>query len=174
MDANGQPSDDPNVVISGGGTLLPVGGLDHGHKGYGMAILAEAQTQAVPGYNRADEPKGTTIGIFLQVIDPQAFGGLNAFTRQSQWLVDACHANLPLPGGTKVRLPGEHALVRQRQAREQGACHWPCQPSMRWCRWRQQQAWRGRRVVRCEFNSGKGTRLLPKRLIWLSFFTISN
>ena len=126
MDANGQPSDDPNVVVSGGGTLLPVGGLDHGHKGYGMAILAEALTQAVPGYGRADDPKGTTIGIFLQVIDPQAFGGLDAFTRQSQWLVDACHANPPLPGGPRVRLPGEHALVRQRQAREQGV---PLAPS---------------------------------------------
>lgn len=120
MDQNGQPSDDPNVVVSGGGTLLPVGGFDHGHKGYGMAILAEALTQAVPGYGRADEPKGTTLGIYLQVTDPQAFGGLDAFTRQSQWLVDACHANQPLPGGPRVRLPGEHALVRQRQAVQEG------------------------------------------------------
>ena len=120
MDKHGQPTDDPNVVVNGGGTLLPVGGFDHGHKGYGMAILAEALTQAVPGYGRADEPKGTTLGIFLQVIDPQAFGGLDAFTRQSQWLVDACHANTPLPGGPKVRLPGENALVRQRQAQQEG------------------------------------------------------
>jgi len=120
MDQNGQPSDDPNVVVSGGGSLLPVGGFDHGHKGYGMAILAEALTQAVPGYGRADEPKGTTLGIYLQVTDPQAFGGLDAFTRQSQWLVDACHANAPLPGGPRVRLPGEHALVRQRQAQQEG------------------------------------------------------
>ncbi|MDB5929429.1 MAG: Ldh family oxidoreductase [Polaromonas sp.] len=120
MDKAGHPTDDPNVVVSGGGTLLPVGGFDHGHKGYGMALLAEALTQAVPGYGRADEPKGTTLGIYLQVTDPQAFGGLDAFTRQSQWLVDACHANPPLPGGPRVRLPGEQALVRQRQALEMG------------------------------------------------------
>ncbi|MDB5742676.1 MAG: Ldh family oxidoreductase [Polaromonas sp.] len=120
MDSQGRPSDDPNVVVSGGGSLLPVGGFDHGHKGYGMALLAEALSQAVPGHGRADEPTGTTVGVFLQVIDPEAFAGLAAFTRQSQWLVDACHANTPLPGGAKVRLPGEHALVRQRQAVEQG------------------------------------------------------
>lgn len=120
MDAQGRPSDDPAVVISGGGTLLPVGGFDHGHKGYGMALLAEALTQGLPGHGRADAPVGTTIGIFLQVIDPNAFAGLDAFTRQTGWLADACHANVPLPGGPRVRLPGEQALVRQREAREQG------------------------------------------------------
>lgn len=120
MDAQGQPSDDPAVVISGGGTLLPVGGFDHGHKGYGMALLAEALTQGLPGHGRADAPVGTTIGIFLQVIDPNAFAGLDAFTRQTGWLTDACHANVPLQGGPPVRLPGELAIARQRQAQAQG------------------------------------------------------
>jgi LDH2 family malate/lactate/ureidoglycolate dehydrogenase len=120
MDAQGRPSDDPAVVISGGGTLLPVGGFDHGHKGYGMALLAEALTQGLPGHGRADAPVGTTIGIFLQVIDPNAFAGLDAFTRQTGWLADACHANAPLPGGPPVRLPGEQAMARQRQAQAQG------------------------------------------------------
>ena len=116
MDKQGQPSDDPNVVVSGGGTLLPVGGLDHGHKGYSMALLAEALTQALPGHGRADAPTGTSLGIFLQVIDPRAFGGLDAFTHQSQWMVDACHANTPMPGVARVRVPGENALAKQRQA----------------------------------------------------------
>lgn len=120
MDAQGRPSDDPAVVISGGGTLLPVGGFDHGHKGYGMALLAEALTQGLPGHGRADAPVGTTIGIFLQVIDPNAFAGLDAFTRQTGWLVDSCHANVPLPGKPRVRLPGEQALVRQREAMDAG------------------------------------------------------
>ena len=120
MDAQGQPSNDPAVVISGGGTLLPVGGFDHGHKGYGMALLAEALTQGLPGYGRADAPVGTTIGIYLQVIDPKAFAGLDAFTRQTGWLVDACHNNPPRPGGPRVRLPGEQAAARQQQAVEEG------------------------------------------------------
>jgi L-lactate dehydrogenase len=120
MDAQGQPSNDPAVVISGGGTLLPVGGFDHGHKGYGMALLAEALTQGLPGYGRADAPVGTTVGIFLQVIDPNAFAGLDAFTRQTGWLVDACRSNPPRPGGPPVRLPGEQATSRQQQAVEEG------------------------------------------------------
>jgi L-lactate dehydrogenase len=120
MDAQGQPSDDPNAVVSGGGSLLPVGGFDHGHKGYGMALLVEALTQGLSGQGRVDQPKGTPVNIFLQVTDPGAFAGLDAFTRQSQWLVDACHANKPLPGRPPVRLPGEHAMVRQRQAIAEG------------------------------------------------------
>jgi L-lactate dehydrogenase len=120
MDANGQPSDDPNAVISGGGSLLPVGGFDHGHKGYGMAVLVDALTQGLSGQGRVDKPQGTTVNIFLQVTDPGAFAGQEAFTRQTQWLVDACHANKPLPGGPRVRLPGEHAMTRQRQAAVDG------------------------------------------------------
>jgi L-lactate dehydrogenase len=120
MDADGQPSDDPNTVVSGGGSLLPVGGFDHGHKGYGMALLVEALTQGLSGQGRVDQPQGTTVNIFLQVTDPGAFAGLDAFTRQSQWLVDACHANKPLPGRPPVRLPGEHAMTRQRQAAVDG------------------------------------------------------
>lgn len=58
----------------------------------------------LPGHGRADVPVDTTIGIFLQVIDPNAFAGLDAFTRQTGWLVDACHANPPLPGRARVRL----------------------------------------------------------------------
>ncbi len=120
MDADGQPSDDPNVVVSGGGSLLPVGGFDHGHKGYGMALLVEALTQGLSGQGRADQPQFSTVNIFLQVTDPAAFAGLDAFTRQSQWLVDACHANKPLPQRPRVRLPGEQAMQRQRQAAANG------------------------------------------------------
>ena len=116
MDAKGQPSDDPAAVVTGGGSLLPTGGFDHGHKGYGMALLAEALTQGLPGYGRADAPTGTTMGIYLQVTDPAAFAGKEAFTRQSQWLVDACHANKPLPDRPRVRMPGEQAMVKKRQA----------------------------------------------------------
>lgn len=120
MDALGQPTDDPAAVIGGGGSLLPTGGMDHGHKGYAMAILAEALTQGLSGYGRVDAPKNTAVGIYLQVTDPGAFAGHDAFVRQTDWLVDACRNNPPRPGVAKVRLPGEHALVRQREAHAQG------------------------------------------------------
>ena len=45
--------------------------------------------EAMPGYGRADQPTGVVTGVFLQVIDPAAFGGREAFIRQTGWLADA-------------------------------------------------------------------------------------
>lgn len=119
MDAEGNPTNDP-TVINRGGTLLPTGGLDHGQKGYGMALHAEALTQGLAGYGRADAPKGTNAAVTVQVYDPEAFGGREAFLRQTGWLADACRANPPRPGVERVRLPGEAALRRKREALAQG------------------------------------------------------
>jgi L-lactate dehydrogenase len=116
MDAHGQATDDPAAVVEAGGSLLPVGGMDHGHKGYGMALLVEALTQGLSGLGRHHQPTGVVMNVFLQVIDPAAFGGAEAFVAETTWLADACRSNPPRPGVHKVRVPGEQAMVLQRQA----------------------------------------------------------
>jgi len=113
MDENGEPSNDPRV-IERGGTLLPVGGLDHGQKGYGMALHVEAFTQGLAGLGRVDALKGTNAAVTVQVFDPDAFGGRDAFLRQTGWLAEACRSNPPRPGVTRVRLPGENGFARKR------------------------------------------------------------
>jgi LDH2 family malate/lactate/ureidoglycolate dehydrogenase len=71
---------------------------------------------------RADPNEGWGATVFVQAIDPQAFGGVAAFGRQMDWLVDACHAAKPRPGVERVRLPGEGGLARFRDpARERRA-----------------------------------------------------
>lgn len=124
LDEEGKPSRDPRV-IERGGTLLPTGGLDHGQKGYGMALHVEAFTQGLAGYGRVDAPKGTNAAVTVQVFDPQAFGGRDAFLRQTGWLADACHANPPRPGIQRVRLPGENGLARKRDALANGVPLFP-------------------------------------------------
>ncbi|MBV7484220.1 Ldh family oxidoreductase [Bordetella sp. BOR01] len=119
MDAQGNPSTDPQVALSQGGTLLPVGGLDHGHKGYGWALLVEALS-TLSGFGRADQPAGTCVSVFIQVIDPGAFGGQADFARQMGWLADACKTNPPRPGVDRVRLPGERGLAIKRESLVQG------------------------------------------------------
>lgn len=120
IEADGRPTDDPNAVLERAGTLLPAGGLDHGHKGYAWALIAEALSQGLPGYGRADAPKGTSLSVFIQVIDPEAFAGLKAFERQSDFLVDACRAATPLPGHDAVRVPGDRAMDLRRDALAHG------------------------------------------------------
>src|SRR5512135_46363 len=121
QDAQGNPTRDPAVLFNEPrGTLLPLGGLDAGHKGYALALLVEALTAGLAGHGRADPPEGWGATVFVQAFDPAAFGGLDAFTRQTDWLVRACHAATPRPGGPPVRLPGERALALYRKQSSEG------------------------------------------------------
>jgi L-lactate dehydrogenase len=119
LDAAGHPTDDP-TVLTAGGSILPAGGLDHGHKGYVWALFAEALTQGLAGFGRADEPKAWGACVFVQVIDPAAFGGRQAFTRQTDWLARACRSASPRPDVDQVRVPGEQGLARKRAALADG------------------------------------------------------
>lgn len=120
LDADGHPTRSTAAVVEGGGTLLPVGGLDHGHKGFAMALMVEALTQGLGGFGRADGPTGSRSCISVQVIDPAAFGGRAAFERQTGWLAQACRDNPPRPGVDRVRLPGERALAHKADALAHG------------------------------------------------------
>lgn len=114
IDAEGRPSSDPAVVFADPpGTILPVGGLDHGHKGYALGLLVEALTGGLAGHGRADPAEGWSANVFLQVFNPALFGGREDFLRQTAWVADACRANPPRPGVEGVRLPGESGLRRR-------------------------------------------------------------
>lgn len=126
QDAHGNATDDPAVLFGEPrGTLLPLGGLDAGHKGYALALLVEALTAGLAGAGRADPSEGWGATVFVQVLDPQAFGSASAFARQLDWLVDACHAATPRPGVDRVRLPGEGGLARFRDQSENGVLLYP-------------------------------------------------
>jgi L-lactate dehydrogenase len=116
LDAGGQATDDPAVLFSDPpGTILPLGGLDAGHKGYGLALLVEALTGALAGFGRADPKQGWGATVFVQALDPDAFGGREAFVHQAEFIAAQCRGNPPRPGVDAVRLPGERALARRRE-----------------------------------------------------------
>jgi LDH2 family malate/lactate/ureidoglycolate dehydrogenase len=126
MTAAGHPSDDPNVLATEPpGTLLPTGGKDHGHKGYNLALAIEALSQGLSGHGRADPLTDWGASVYLQVMDPGAFGGAASFVRQTGFIAAACRRNPPAPGVQAVRLPGELSLARKRQALEQGVRLYP-------------------------------------------------
>ncbi|MBO1073147.1 Ldh family oxidoreductase [Roseomonas marmotae] len=119
LDAEGNPSRDP-AVLNRGGTILPTGGLDHGQKGYAQALMTEALTQGLSGRGRVEGTAGMRAALFLQVIDPGAFAGLDAFTRQTGHTAAACRAAAPRPGMPPVRVPGQKGLALKRQALAEG------------------------------------------------------
>ena len=114
VDREGHPSDDPQILLEGrGGSLLPLGGLDLGHKGFALALFVEAITSGLAGHGRADETKRWGASVFLQLINPESFAGREAFLRETTFLADSCRDTPVPPGKSPVRLPGQGALARR-------------------------------------------------------------
>lgn len=120
IDNQGNASDDPAVTFTDPpGALLPLGGMELGHKGFGLALIVEALTSALAGYGRADDAKGWGASVFVQIIDPAAFGGSERFQRETGWLAEACRSAPVKEGGSAVRMPGERGLrLREKQMKE--------------------------------------------------------
>jgi LDH2 family malate/lactate/ureidoglycolate dehydrogenase len=121
IDGHGNPTDDPAALFDEPkGTILPLGGMDSGHKGYGLSLLVEALTGGLAGHGRADPREGWGATVFVQIIDPRAFGGMDAFNRQMGAVAQQCHASKPAQGNTAVRTPGERGLALAKQQRDKG------------------------------------------------------
>lgn len=114
LDAQGQPSNDPAVLAQDPpGTILPIGGLSYGHKGFGLGLTVEALTAGLAGHGRADPAEGWGATVHVTLHDPDAYGGPDAFLRQMDWLAEACTTNPPIPGRPAVRMPGQGGMGRR-------------------------------------------------------------
>ena len=125
LDHEGVPTDDPKWGAAGtGGSIQLLGGTEVGHKGYGLTLLVEALTGGLAGFGRADPKQGWGATVFVQVLDPAAFGGMPEMARQMDFLGDACRRSAPTKGleasGESVRLPGERALARKAKQLSEG------------------------------------------------------
>jgi LDH2 family malate/lactate/ureidoglycolate dehydrogenase len=121
LDEHGATTDDPAVLVPPrAGTILPLGGTDAGHKGYGLSLMVEALTAGLAGQGRSDPGARWGATVFVQVIDPQAFNGRAAFEAQMDWIAGQCEANPPVRPGEPVRLPGRRGLALRAQALRSG------------------------------------------------------
>ena len=121
LDGEGHPTDDPKTFEANPpGTIQLLGGLDAGHKGYGLTLLVEALTGGLAGYGRADGAKGWGATLMVRVTDADAFSGLGSFNRQLDWLTRACLDTPPIETAKPVRLPGQRGLERKRKALSDG------------------------------------------------------
>jgi uncharacterized oxidoreductase len=110
VDADGRPTTDLSTFYrSEARSLLLPFGL---HKGGGMQILCEllggalaGQWTMQPGSNRAF---GAAVNNMLSVvIDPDAFGGREAFEAEAEAMLDYIRETAPAEGVDRVRLPGD-------------------------------------------------------------------
>ena len=119
LTSDGVPTNDPLEVREKGGTVLPIGGMEYGHKGFGLALGIEALSQGLSGFGRFDEPKNMNLSTMVQVIDPEFFSGLDTFKKQMSYTINKAKSNKPVPG-KKIYIPGERSIKRRELALERG------------------------------------------------------
>jgi L-2-hydroxycarboxylate dehydrogenase (NAD+) len=115
IDRAGQPLTDPTRADEG--FLMPIGG----YKGYGLAMIVgllagtlngAAMGSEVVDFNH-DDTTVTNTGQAILVIDPDAFGDLEAFKARVDKLVRELRASERMPGVDRIWMPGEQSHAKR-------------------------------------------------------------
>lgn len=120
LDADGNPTTDPNKLYGDpAGSILPMGG-DQAYKGFGLAFMIEMLAGGLSGgqcsHPGAPPPIGNDV-LFL-VFDPQQFGGRQHLSSQISVLEPFVRDTPRRDGVERITLPGdpERQLLAQREA----------------------------------------------------------
>lgn len=119
LDPDGRPTTDANAVlehVEGDrmGGLLPLGGLEAGHKGYGLAAMVDIASGLLAGapaslYMRETLARGEGAGVghLFAAIDIAALVPLDEFKRDMDAYFDDLHDSPPAAGADRVMVAGE-------------------------------------------------------------------
>jgi len=114
MSNQGQVTNDPEAFFTTPpGSILPLGGLEFGHKGFALGLMVEALTSGLGGHGRKDGPDAWGASVTVVAIDPKFFGGLDNFTEESSFLADKVLHSTPVDKQNPVRLPGASGLSKR-------------------------------------------------------------
>lgn len=118
-DREGNATDDPAVFFQDPpGSIMPIGGESHGYKGYALTMMTEILSMALGGYGRANDTTsgdGEANSVYIQMINPAAFGKQEDFLRQAQAIKAMCEKSSSKAGDEAVRVPGQRAWARRRE-----------------------------------------------------------
>lgn len=121
MTADGQATTDATTFFEDKpSTILPLGGLDSGYKGFALGIMIEAMTSALGGYGRHSEPGRWGASAFIQVINPSKFSGNSYFKREMEYLKEQSLASKAANPNNPVRMPGGRGLALKTEQMKSG------------------------------------------------------
>lgn len=116
LDNQGNTTNDPATFFDNPpGSILPLGGLDSGYKGFALGLMVEALTSALGGYGRSDLPTLWGASVYIQVISPRGFAGEEAFRRETEYFKNQCLSSEPIDPARPVRMPGARGLELKQQ-----------------------------------------------------------
>jgi LDH2 family malate/lactate/ureidoglycolate dehydrogenase len=115
VDRQGKPLTDPQRAEEG--MLLPLGGMEAGYKGYGLALiiglLAGTLGGAAMGRNvidfNHDDSSVTNTGQAIAAINLAAFGGVDAFKASVDGLIRDLRGSSRMLGVERILVPGERS-----------------------------------------------------------------
>jgi LDH2 family malate/lactate/ureidoglycolate dehydrogenase len=115
IDRLGKPLTDPKRADEG--MLLPLGGMEAGYKGYGLAMIigllagtlgGAAMGKEVIDFNH-DDDSVTNTGQAIAAINISAFGDVAAFKANVDTLVRDFRGSSRMPGVDRISVPGERS-----------------------------------------------------------------
>jgi L-2-hydroxycarboxylate dehydrogenase (NAD+) len=125
IDREGKPLTDPKRAEEG--MLLPLGGMEAGYKGYGLAMIigllagtlgGAAMGKDVIDFNHDDDGV-TNTGQAIAAINIAAFGDVATFKAAVDTLVRDFHGSTRMPGVERISVPGERSQeTRARRSRD--------------------------------------------------------
>src|ERR1700710_1611380 len=125
VDRDGKPLTDPKRAEEG--MLLPLGGMEAGYKGYGLAMIigllagtlgGAAMGKEVIDFNH-DDSSVTNTGQAIAAINPAAFGDVDGFKASVDGLIRDFRNSERMPGVERILVPGERsAETRVKRTRD--------------------------------------------------------
>jgi LDH2 family malate/lactate/ureidoglycolate dehydrogenase len=115
IDRTGKPLTDPKRAEEG--MLLPLGGMEAGYKGFGLAMIigliagtlgGAAMGKDVIDFNH-DDDSVTNTGQAIAAINVAAFGDVATFKAAVDTIVRDLHGSERIPGVERITLPGERS-----------------------------------------------------------------
>jgi LDH2 family malate/lactate/ureidoglycolate dehydrogenase len=115
IDRAGKPLTDPKRAEEG--MLLPLGGMEAGYKGFGLAMIigliagtlgGAAMGKDVVDFNH-DDDSVTNTGQAIAAINVAAFGDVATFKAAVDTLVRDIRGSERIPGVDRITLPGERS-----------------------------------------------------------------
>ncbi|MBL8524665.1 MAG: Ldh family oxidoreductase [Betaproteobacteria bacterium] len=119
VDRDGQSSTDPNDLYTGG-ALLPLGGLDAGHKGYALSLMVDLMAGAISGGGTSGAGRKINCNNFTIIaIDTQRVAG-GAIEHEAALFTDWIKSATPAETSRPVLLPGDVERATQSRHRRDG------------------------------------------------------
>lgn len=121
IDGQGEPVIEPSRYFSEpeNVTLLPLGGMLAGYKGFALQLLVDVLAGALggAGVSTGEDPGLEANAIFALAIDPDHFASRQNLIAMVESMVVGLEKSKTLPGVDAIRLPGQRA-AEERQLRQ--------------------------------------------------------